>query len=58
MVYRPLEIAATYGKAKSLDQMLQLLDRQRVLKENIDMPDEEGRTPLMVRLRVPPSPAI
>eukprot|EP00656_Telonema_subtile_P008292 TRINITY_DN13881_c0_g1_i1.p1 TRINITY_DN13881_c0_g1~~TRINITY_DN13881_c0_g1_i1.p1 ORF type:complete len:477 (+),score=195.04 TRINITY_DN13881_c0_g1_i1:151-1581(+) len=46
--HRPLEIAATFGKGKALEQILQILDRQRALKDAIDMADEDGRTPLMM----------
>ena len=46
---RCLEICATYGKDKALDQILQILDRQRGLREYLDMVDEDGRTALMVR---------
>jgi len=35
------------GKHRSLEQMLQILQRQRVLRDYVDIRDEEGRTPLM-----------
>merc|ERR1711865_783281 len=46
--HRCLEICATYGKDKALDQILQILDRQRGLREYLDMVDEDGRTALMM----------
>jgi len=45
--HTPLVVAAAGGKHRSLEQMLQILQRQRALKDYIDIRDEEGRTPFM-----------
>jgi len=45
--HTPLVLAAAAGKHRSLEQMLQILQRQRVLRDYVDIRDEEGRTPLM-----------